>query len=125
MLIAGINFSLHFLAWERIRLNVPFMIRGWRLRRRREARTDLSMAKRFKRGIKRIRKVFLQILGIYRRDAEFHAYIRILLVLSIVTIVYLHFDGTYPEWHDSFRKGLFQVVIDAAIFFSHAVQGSL
>ena len=110
MLIAGINFSLHFLAWERIRLNVPFMIRGWRLRRRREARTDLSMAKRFKRGIKRIRKVFLQILGIYRRDAEFHAYIRILLVLSIVTIVYLHFDGTYPEWHDSFRKGLFQVI---------------
>jgi trk system potassium uptake protein TrkH len=110
MIIAGVNFSLHFLAWERVRLNTPFMMRGWRLLRRRGPRTDLSPLRRGKRAIKRIRKVCRQILGIYGRDAEFHAYVRILLVLSIITIVYLHFDGTYPEWHDSFRKGLFQVV---------------
>jgi len=94
MLIAGVNFSLHFLAWERVRLSLPLEIRGWRPRLR-ARRRPFSATDSFRH---------------YAHDSEFHAYIRILAVLALVTILYLHFDGQYASWTESFRKGLFQVV---------------
>jgi trk system potassium uptake protein TrkH len=94
MLIAGVNFSLHFLAWERIRISLPLEIRGWRPRLR-SRRRSFSPSEAVRH---------------YGQDSEFNAYIRILAVLSVVTIIYLHLDGTYSGWAESFRKGLFQVV---------------
>ena len=94
MLIAGVNFSLHFLAWERVRISLPVEIRGWRPRLRKRRR-PFSVN---------------EIVRPYGHDSEFHAYIRILAGLSIFTIVYLHFDGIYADWSETVRKGLFQVV---------------
>jgi len=94
MLIAGINFSLHFLAWERVRISLPLEIRGLRPRLRKRRRPfSVSDAVRP-----------------YGHDSEFHAYVRILAGLSAFTIVYLHFDGIYADWSETVRKGLFQVV---------------
>jgi trk system potassium uptake protein TrkH len=67
MLIAGVNFSLHFIAWERIRLSLPLEIRGWRLRIRTRRRPFSPTA----------------VLANYRTDSEFNAYIRILTVLAL------------------------------------------
>ncbi|MGD8964408.1 MAG: potassium transporter TrkG, partial [Gammaproteobacteria bacterium] len=94
MLVAGVNFSLHFLAWERIRISLPLEIRGWRPRLR-ARRRSFSATGAFRH---------------YAQDSEFHAYVRILAALALVTIVYLYMDGQYATWSESFRKGLFQVV---------------
>ena len=105
MLIAGVNFSLHFLAWDRIRLSFPVYIRGWRLRRRNAESGSLIIA-----YFRRLGEHVGTVPGIYGRDAEFHAYTRVLLALSVVVVLYLHLDETYATWGESFRIGLFQVV---------------
>jgi len=94
MLIAGVNFSLHFIAWERVRISLPLEIRGWRLRVRTRRRPLVPSA----------------VLANYRTDSEFKAYLRILFVLAVITIGYLHFVGAFSDWSESFRKGLFHVV---------------
>jgi len=105
MLIAGANFSLHFLAWDRIRLSFPLYFRAWRLHRRKtEGVRPLS------EHLARVREYVGGIPKIYGRDAEFHAYAKILLALSLVVVLYLHFDQTYETWGESIRVGLFQVV---------------
>jgi len=94
MLIAGVNFSLHFLAWGRIRLSMPFVMQGWRLGLRRN------------RGPVSLRGFF----GGYSEDPEFRAYLQILLSLAVLSVLYLHFEGMYPGWPDALRDGIFQVV---------------
>ena len=94
MLVAGVNFSLHFVAWGRIRLSLPFMMRGWRPVLRRNTHPG------------GLRSVF----GGYADDPEFRAYLQILFFLAVVAVLYLHFEGMYPGWADAFRDGVFQVV---------------
>jgi len=94
MLIAGVNFSLHFVAWSRIRLGVPLVMRGWRPAWRRTA------------GSLKLRHLF----GGYGDDPEFRAYLQILFFLSLIAVTYLHFEGMYPSWVDALRDGVFQVV---------------
>jgi trk system potassium uptake protein TrkH len=68
MVVAGINFALHFLAWR-----------------------DRSVRH-------------------YLADPEVVAYVRILVVLCIVSIAYLVWQGTYPTLQETVLKGLFQTV---------------
>jgi trk system potassium uptake protein TrkH len=46
----------------------------------------------------------------YRRDAEFRTYTLVLLVVSAITIGYLHFTKTFSSTTESIVEGLFQVV---------------
>ena len=45
----------------------------------------------------------------YLRDPEVQAYLGILLSVGLVTVLALHFTGTYTNW-DALRYGVFQVV---------------
>jgi trk system potassium uptake protein TrkH len=94
MLIAGVNFSLHFVAWRRLIPKLPWTIEGWRLVRQRSTR-------RFQ-PIEAVRGYF--------QDPEFKAYLTIIGVLSVIVVVSLHSDSTYSNWGDSVRYGLFQVI---------------
>ena len=68
MLLSGINFALHFLAW-----------------RERSPRP-------------------------YFQDEEFRTYIKILLVVTIITSSYLYFSGTFNSAGKAIITGIFQVV---------------
>ncbi len=46
----------------------------------------------------------------YLLDSEFRAYVTVLLIVVLVTIVFLHAYGTYETWSEAFTKGLFQAV---------------
>ncbi len=46
----------------------------------------------------------------YWRDAEFRTYVSVLLVVSFITIGYLHFTKTFDSTAESIIEGLFQVV---------------
>jgi len=94
MIIAGVNFSLHFVAWRRLIPKLPWAIEDWRLVRQRSTR-------RFQ-PIEAIRGYFL--------DPEFRAYLAIIGALSVIVVASLHSDGTFSNWRDSVRYGLFQVV---------------
>ncbi len=94
MLIAGINFSLHFVAWRRLIPKLPWTIEDWRLVRQRSTR-------RFQ-PVEAIRGYF--------QDPEFKAYLLVIGTLSTIFIFSLHSDRTYANWSESFRHGLFQVV---------------
>jgi trk system potassium uptake protein TrkH len=94
MIIAGVNFSLHFVAWRRLIPRLPWAIEDWRLVRQRSTR-------RFQ-PIEAFRGYFL--------DPEFRAYLAIIGVLSVIVVASLHSDGTFSNWRDSVRYGLFQVV---------------
>ncbi len=67
MFISGINFALHFFAWEH---------------------------KSYKH---------------YLKDTEFQFYAGLLVLISIVTVFFLYFSGTYPLT-EAFFRGLFEVV---------------
>jgi trk system potassium uptake protein TrkH len=68
MLLAGVNFSLHFLAWRSV-----------------------------------------SVLA-YFRDSEFRTYITVLGLTAVITVTYLHLNGTFPNIGDALHHGIFQVV---------------
>jgi len=68
MLLAGVNFSLHFLAWRSVSVLTYF------------------------------------------RDSEFRTYITVLGLTAVVTVTYLHLNGTFPNIGDALHHGIFQVV---------------
>ncbi len=68
MLLAGVNFSLHYLSWRSVSVMTYF------------------------------------------RDAEFRAYISVLALVSVITVVYLYLSGAFPDPADALHHGLFQVV---------------
>ncbi len=68
MIAAGVNFSLHFVAWR-----------------------DKST-------------------GNYFADPEFRAYLKLLISISVITLVYLYATGVYDNIPDTIIRGVFQVV---------------
>jgi len=68
MLLSGINFALHFLAWRSTTIRPYF------------------------------------------QDSECKTYLFILASASVVTVGYLHFTGTFPDFGDTLHHGLFQVI---------------
>ncbi len=46
----------------------------------------------------------------YLADAELRTYVVLLAVISLITSVYLYLSGTYPEFLQSLRHGVFQTV---------------
>jgi len=95
MLIAGANFSLHFIAWRRMTSGLPFQIRGWRIVRRDRGKRRWSPA--------------TSVQG-YFEDPEFRAYLTGLSILSLIVIGFLHFDEAYDGLYLAVMRGLFQVV---------------
>jgi trk system potassium uptake protein TrkH len=95
MLIAGVNFSLHFIAWRRITSGLPFKFQGWRLVRRERGKRRWAPATAVKG---------------YFEDPEFKAYLTGLSILSLIVIVFLHFDDAYDGFYLAVMRGLFQVV---------------
>jgi len=67
MILAGVNFSLHFLAWRNISLKPYFA------------------------------------------DSEFKVYIKVLILVALITSMYLYITGTYMGW-DAIHNGVFQAV---------------
>jgi len=68
MLLAGMNFSLHFLAWRSLKLDV------------------------------------------YLQDPELRAYLFMLTMLAIITVVYLYLTETFENLSSAITHGLFQAV---------------
>jgi len=68
MFVAGVNFSLHFLAWRQRSL-VNYLV-----------------------------------------DPEFRAYVKLLIALTVVVLIYLYATDYYTTLGETFTKGLFQVV---------------
>ena len=68
MLLAGVNFSLHFLAWR------SFTIKP------------------------------------YFGDEEFRTYIKVLLIASTMTVLYLYFTEAYTDFNSALHHGVFQAV---------------
>jgi trk system potassium uptake protein TrkH len=95
MLIAGANFSLHFIAWRRLTSGLPFRIQGGRIVRRERGKRSWSPHGAF-RG--------------YAEDPEFRAYLVGLFILSLIVIGFLYFDGAYDGIYLAVMRGLFQVV---------------
>ncbi len=46
----------------------------------------------------------------YAQDPEFKAYVFVLVVVVLTTILYLYLSGQYATWREAFTKGLFQAV---------------
>ncbi len=67
MILAGVNFSLHFLAWRNISIKP------------------------------------------YVADSEFKMYIKVLILVALITSMYLYITGTFSGW-DSIHNGVFQAV---------------
>ena len=67
MLVSGVNFALHFFAWDH------------------------------------------KSLKHYFDDSEFKFYIGMLLVITLISVPFLYFSGTYG-FEDAFFKGIFEVV---------------
>ncbi len=67
MILAGVNFSLHFLAWRNISIKP------------------------------------------YVADSEFKMYIKVLVLVALITSMYLYITGTFNGW-DSIHNGVFQAV---------------
>ena len=68
MLLAGMNFSLHFVAWRSLRIST------------------------------------------YLHDPELRAYLLMLSILSVITVSYLYFMGTFESFTESIAHGVFQAV---------------
>ena len=49
-------------------------------------------------------------LSQYLLDSEFRAYVTVLVVIVLITVVLLRGYGTYGTWAEAFTKGLFQAV---------------
>ncbi len=95
MFLAGINFSLHFVAWQRIRpLRLEHRPAGLpRLRWRSRGQVSPRAAARG-----------------YLLDPEFRAYATVLGGLFLIVTVALKLQDVYPTWQEALTKGLFQVV---------------
>ena len=68
MFIAGVNFSLHFLAWRH------------------------------------------RSVGHYLLDPEFRTYLKFLVWLTLLVLLYLYWTGHYSTFLETVTKGLFQVI---------------
>jgi len=95
MLLAGVNFGLHYLALSQF---------SARFRRQDDGHFHLVSPRRS------FHERIVSGINTYRLDGEFRAYVTILSSVAIVCLGYLWIIGYYDNPGDTLRHGLFQVI---------------